>query len=640
MFPKGRRELSRAGQEILDRPIERKYMSTKTITKRVALATVVALGAGVLSLVTVSSASADANVAPGLAGPTASVTALNIGTAGNASGSAVNKFDTSIAISSAAASSVGLVAVGDLSGAGTRVAGTTQTAILLSNGSLVVYTDSTAVSGGTITVEGGTVGSGVNTSAINGSQTVAAYAHGAGYVSVVITPSSGAKTMTVRGYNQLAAGTGADGSTSNPTSGTLFGQISVTIASSATNGVISVANSGIYYKANGTAQTSSTVTSDDTTTTVYNNYKSGSKLPWNKTNFAIIRAVDAYGMAVSSNTGLLTATATNGAYVNLASGTNVVAAGTQSTAFVANTQPDGNTLAVSAPSAAPLSTVVTVAFNGVTIGTKSFTFTGPITKVTLGAQNKITLNGSTASTGDGVKAATISFADAAGNTIYPVLNDTAYPTSGFAASSSATVGSLVLSVTPTSSLTGYVNFNAASDAATKSATAIYTNIDGSVATSNTVNLSNAGTGVSYTASYDKNTYTPGAIATLSVTFKDSKGNLAADNPTTLYFSQYEATARPLLSVAGGTLAAAPSTTTATSNGVATFTVLTGVEGSYQTAVNLGTVSGLTQTTPATAGFSVSSGSTSLNDVLKGIVSLIASINKQIAALAKLVTKKK
>jgi len=39
-------------------------------------------------------------------------------------------------------------------------------------------------------------------------------------------------------------------------------------------------------------------------------------------------------------------------------------------------------------------------------------------------------------------------------------------------------------------------------------------------------------------------------------------------------------------------------------------------------------------------YSIADGSTSLNDVLKGIVSLIASINKQIAALAKLVTKKK
>jgi len=41
----------------------------------------------------------------------------------------------------------------------------------------------------------------------------------------------------------------------------------------------------------------------------------------------------------------------------------------------------------------------------------------------------------------------------------------------------------------------------------------------------------------------------------------------------------------------------------------------------------------------TLSYTIADGSTSLNDVLKGIVSLIASINKQIAALAKLVAKK-
>ena len=609
-------------------------MSTKTITKRVALATVVALGAGVLSLVTVSSASAAANVDPGNAGPTASVTALNIGTATNTAGSAVNA--GTAATDGATASSVGLVAVSDL--AGTHVAGTTQTAVLLNNGSLVVYTSSTGVSGGTITVTGGTISSGVGTTGINGAATVASYAHGTAYVSAVITPASGATTMTVRGYNLLAT-TSTDGAVTSPTTGTLFGQITVTIASSATNGVISVANSGIFYKANGTAQTSSTVIADDTTTAVYTNYKSGSTLPWNKTNFAIIRAVDAYGVKISSATGLLTATATNGALVALASGTSTVVAGTQSTAFVANAQPDGNTLSVAAPSAAPLSTVVTIAYNGVTIGTKSFTFTGPITKVTLGAQNKINLNGSSASALDGVKEATVSFADAAGNTIYPVASDASYPTSGFAEASSATAPSLVLSVVPASGTTGYVNSTAGSAAATFTATAIYTNIDGSVATSNTVNLSNAGTAVSYTASYDKSAYTPGSVATLTVKFLDSKGNLASDSPSTLYFSNYNVTTAPLITVAGGTLAAAPSATTATSNGVATFTVLTGTDGAYQTSVSLGTVSGLTQTSPATAGFTVASNGTTLNDVLKGIVSLIASINKQIAALAKLVSKK-
>jgi len=601
-------------------------MSTKTISKRVALATVVALGAGVLSLVTVSSASAAVNVNPGNNGPSGEVNTLNIGTAANTTGSAS-------AGDAGTASSTGLVAVSDL--AGTKVAGTTQTATLLSTGSLVVYTGESSGNGGTITVTGGTISSGVNTSGINATQTIASYAGGASdVVSVVITPNIGATSMTVRAYNA-----GGPGSTSLPTTGTLFGQIVVTIASAANNGVISTANSGIYYKASGAAQTSSAVVADDTTTAVYTNYKSGSTLPWNDTNFAIIRAVDAYGVKISSTTGLLTATATNGALVALASGTDTVVAGTQSTAFVANAQPDGNTLAVAAPSAAPLSTVVTIAYNGVTIGTKSFTFTGPITKVTLGAQNKINKNGSTASAGDGVKEATVSFADAAGNTIYPVASDASYPTSGFAKASSATAPSLVLSVVPASGTTGYVNSTAGTDAGTFAATAIYTNIDGSVATSNTVNLSNAGTAVSYTAAYDKSTYTPGSVATLSVTFKDSKGNLASDSPSTLYFDNYVVTTVPLITVAGGTLAAAPSKTTATTNGVATFTVLTGVDGAYQTSVSLGTVSGLTQTSPATAGFTVASNGTTLNDVLKGIVSLIASINKQIAALAKLVSKK-
>jgi hypothetical protein len=40
--------------------------------------------------------------------------------------------------------------------------------------------------------------------------------------------------------------------------------------------------------------------------------------------------------------------------------------------------------------------------------------------------------------------------------------------------------------------------------------------------------------------------------------------------------------------------------------------------------------------PVTATLTIADGSTSMTDVLKGIVSLIASINKQIAALAKLV----
>jgi hypothetical protein len=46
------------------------------------------------------------------------------------------------------------------------------------------------------------------------------------------------------------------------------------------------------------------------------------------------------------------------------------------------------------------------------------------------------------------------------------------------------------------------------------------------------------------------------------------------------------------------------------------------------------------TKSATTAYTVTSGGTSLEDVLKAIVSLIASINKQIAALQKALLKKK
>jgi len=62
-------------------------------------------------------------------------------------------------------------------------------------------------------------------------------------------------------------------------------------------------------------------------------------------------------------------------------------------------------------------------------------------------------------------------------------------------------------------------------------------------------------------------------------------------------------------------------------------------GSYALNVDFPHVDALSGQAALQVPFTIADGSTSLNDVLKGIVSLIASINKQIAALAKLVTKK-
>jgi hypothetical protein len=471
---------------------------------------------------------------------------------------------------------------------------------------------------------------------------------------VGIAPVSGAN-FTVALYQ---AGTGTADITS-PTSGTLIGQVAVTVATSSVSGVVSPAKSGIFYRADSTASTSSGVIADDTISnmTASAAYKSGaSSLPWTLTNYATIRVADAYGVALTSTTGLLTATATNGAWVGLGGGGGSAASTSshQSTAFLTGTsgQPDGAALAVSAPSAAPLTTTVTIAYNGVTLGTKTFVFTGPITKVTIAAPSHINVLshtvGTVAQANKLFKGAAISFADSAGNAIYPLASGTTPYLTGYLATAASSDRTTVLSVIPTSSVTGYIDWTCGTSATTDNAIVTFTNTDGTIATSNAQKVSCADVASSYVATFDKSTYSPGDLATLTVTFKDAKGNLAADykgdvsvdaGTSTYYFANYVSGTTPIVSISGGTLASAPATTSLTSNGVATFTVLTGVtEGTYQSTVNVGSTVAA-QTSATIAGFALKGQGTSLNDVLKGIVSLIASINKQIAALAKLVTKK-
>ena len=95
----------------------------------------------------------------------------------------------------------------------------------------------------------------------------------------------------------------------------------------------------------------------------------------------------------------------------------------------------------------------------------------------------------------------------------------------------------------------------------------------------------------------------------------------------------------------GPNAAAANAADITTNGVVKYTYAVGTTtGTFTNTINfpdvnaIATANGLTAG-PVTATLTIADGATSLNDVLKGIVSLIASINKQIAALAKLVTKK-
>jgi hypothetical protein len=399
---------------------------------------------------------------------------------------------------------------------------------------------------------------------------------------------------------------------------TLKATTTITWVAAATTGTVSAAKSGVWYTGN---VNSIGLTGDSATLT------SPGVLSVGGDGYANIRVRDAYGNAVSGP-GLLQASATNGALVNL--GASLPGAGTLSTAFsaiTASSSPDNYLLDVEAPTSAPVNTVVTITYNGTVIGTKSFSFGGNIAKVSLSSPKNLKTNGN--------GTATISFADAAGNTVYPVQAQFAADASTY----NSVLTGVSLSTVPASGAVGKVTITCGASNGSANLAVKYTNTDGSVIVSNALPVTCSAAPATYLAAYDKTSYNPGDIATLIVTFKDTKGALANDIDT---LTTYVA---PTVSTAGVTVISGPTAADATSNGVIKYTYAVGTtSGTFTNTVSFATpdatakANGLS-TGPATATLTINSSGTSLNDVLKGIVSLIASINKQIAALAKLVTKK-
>jgi hypothetical protein len=137
---------------------------------------------------------------------------------------------------------------------------------------------------------------------------------------------------------------------------------------------------------------------------------------------------------------------------------------------------------------------------------------------------------------------------------------------------------------------------------------------------------------SYTASFDKASYVPGDIATLTISAKSSKGN-----PTNDY--AVLGTAGLDVSIAGSNMTAVVTPTNADlfSKGSKSYKFIVGsTEGSYNMVVNLPNWNYTGGPQPLTVAYKIAASSATVSnaDVLKAIVSLIASINKQIAALQK------
>ena len=594
-------------------------MSTKTVTKRVALATVVALGAGVLSLVSVTSANA-----------------ASIATQANQALAGGIRIETSTP-TTAATPSTGLLATGLTTvGSGSTTSPDVITATMLTTGTLNFQAGTGASSwGGYYTVSAG--GYFTNDTAsvayINGAQTADSSTATAGtlansrVISVAFNGAAGS-TVTINGYDTSAKAN-------------LTTTLVVTLAGSSVAGTASASKSNIYWS--GTSTNGQAITSDLST---------GSATTTGNPLYLQVALNDAYGSGLTSTSGALTVTATTGANVSIGAAASANStSGTYSTA-VSNAAPADLVVKVTeATAGAGWAGTVTVTYNGVVLATKSGTITGLPAKIvaTAGVVGQINATVDTAIAYQVYDASGNIVALAPASLSLTSSSNTASVTGITAASGGATYA------INSSTSSGYLRVIGGTTAGTSNLVIQTTLSNGTVVTSGSFPVTVGGTAASYSASFDKSKYAPGDIATLKIKFLDSKGN-AASSASSLYtvgsssvnYIWNASLTVPQLTQVGsaGTVGASGSNVYGAASNVApdatgTITLkytVGSTSGSYNAVVDFPTVDGVAGSAQTVA-YSVSDGSTSLNDVLKGIVALIASINKQIAALAKLVTKK-
>ena len=625
-------------------------MSKTTLRKRIAQVAITALTAGVLSVATSPVASANH---PAVGSYNAAITGVGtpngsmfVATQSNTTGAAVISA-TDVVTASGNFKSLGLLAKDTTSG-------TAQTATVLTSGKLVFYANVTSTAAFTAT--GGTFASTIGGSAAadesysDNLRTTFTGAHAASAtgVATIWTAPSSAGTYTVSLYTgnvTLNTGLQVAPSLTYGVGPTLSGNILVTVVAASSGSTYSAVYSACTTDTDSTYVNASgldAISSSDVVT-------DGNQ--W----FANFALRDAYNAVLSS--GNLVATATNGALINIGTSGATPAAGTSSTdvEFAAGS---ANTIRIDQPTAgAPLTTTVTLTYNGTTVCTKTVTIRGTVSKITVANVGTQDLSGSTGGSqwmyqSVGAYTAgqfTILATDSAGNI---VATPTTHGTYGAVAATLTTTVPAMSFPTLGSSVSSsaverftYGHFTCGAAAGSSSVQVQYT-----IAATGTIIKSDAFTArcaddrYSYTASLDKAAYNQGDIATLTVKFLDSKGN-AANNmsaPGTNKIILPFMTGVDIASALG--VNAASSTAVTKADGTVSFTLTVG----STTAVTAGTYTGIVEFDSATIVSAKSTptyklstgGDTTTNaDVLKSIVALIASINKQIQALQKLILKR-
>jgi hypothetical protein len=419
--------------------------------------------------------------------------------------------------------------------------------------------------------------------------------------------------------------------------GTLTGAITVTVVAASAGGSYSAA-----YSACNTASGVGVATGIDNTSAYVNNAVA-------YINFDLDDAYDS-----SLDGGSLVVSATNGALVSLGTSAAAVGAGTVSTLVSTDAPTNKSVQVIQGTANAPQTTTVTITFNGTVVCTKTVTIRGEVASLAIanvGTEDLGVGTGSAAWIADGTNRAgsfTVTAKDSAGNTVAPGVSNV----SGFAADSATltptvqaiTISSANVATSVSSSTAAWNysvgNFTCGATAGESNVKLKYTNpASGTVVTSPAFAARCADNAYTYTASFDKASYVQGEIATLTVQFLDSKGNKA----NTVTSNGAVSIVMPFLTAVSATDSATNQPTKADGTRSYTFTVggASGVtDGTYNGIVDFTNLTAVAAV-KAVPKYKITSGTTDtpFAEVLKSVIALIASINKQIQALQKLILKR-
>ena len=580
-------------------------MSTKTLRKRVSLAAVSAVGAALLTLVPISSANATG--------------ILVVGSNGNVA------FPANGTCANTTSMSRGLVTQ-----TGT---GTTITATMLQTGSLAVFVPLTGATLNDLVVSGGTInavtGDGDTAPTLNGSLTKATSVSGEN-ICAQIVPNAGVTTMYIYSYS-------GPSSASAP-----VGVATISVAAAGTAGAVSVAQSTLAIQNNASENVDHPTNGLDSLT--------GGSIVYGSTGSLYVRARDAYQVGVNSTSGAIV-TATNGALVKWSS-----LFPTQPTDVGSKNWTSVNHYIGVKCAATTKTTTVTVTVDSVEIGSKTFKCLGDIASITAtagGVQSTGTA-GATTWAGDTTLGSYLSYLvkDADGNLI-PEPTTVAYRAGANAFVAGATIAQQQTAARVALGKGGYGYWTCSGLEGSAPIQLSALNTLGVRILSNVVTAKCADDAATYTVSSNKASYETGDVAEFTVALSTKTKTVVNDmqNMAQSYTASSvaactasAATTPTLSSGAFASLVTTPSCADQASDGKITYKALIGQDaGKYTVAFSIpalnGNTYGATSQTLSITVVKAGGAEVSNAEVLKSIVALIASINKQIQALQKLILKR-